>query len=556
MCIRNTLIFYAVTVLLWIFQTGHCQPVHPPDSSAIPPLPGAPVIFAGDTLFRVYGRLGPFGPAERALAITNRLERLARDPMHSNDTVTFVHGDFFSDLLIGDVQIATVMDSDIHGTGLTRNVLAETLASKIHYALRERAMETSLRSILLGVLFSTVTIIAFLVVLRLASQIFKRTRSAIDAKRSTETRCLRIHSYEILSAERIADLLIGLTKLARGAFTLVLVYFCLSLVLGFFPWTRGIAGMLLNYILSPLKVVLHSFISYLPKGIFVLVILVVTRYILKFIRRIFVEIGRGTVSFPGFYVEWAEPTYKIVRFLIFGFVVVVIFPYLPGSDSPAFKGVSIFLGVLFSLGSTSAVANIVAGTMITYMRPFKVGDRVKIADTEGDIIEKTLLVTRIRTIKNVLITIPNSMVMSSHIINYSSSADQDGLILHTSVTIGYDAPWKQVHELLIAAAKSTTGILETPTPFVLQTSLDDFYVSYQLNAYTDQPNRMAAIYSELHQNIQDKFNEAGVEIMSPHYSALRDGNVMAVPTDSLPKDYQAPGFRISPWQNRSNKPGV
>ena len=191
----------------------------------------------------------------------------------------------------------------------------------------------------------------------------------------------------------------------------------------------------------------------------------------------------------------------------------------------------------------------VAGVVLTYMRPFRIGDRVKIADTMGDIMEKTLLVTRVRTIKNVDVSIPNAMVLGSHIINFSSSAKERGLILHTTVTIGYDVPWKKVHELLVSAAKTSENILETPAPFILQTSLDDSYVSYELNAYTDRPDKMAVTYSELHQNIQEKFNEAGVEIMSPHYSAVRDGNHTAIPDEYLPKGYKPKTFRIFPFGN-------
>jgi small-conductance mechanosensitive channel len=237
-----------------------------------------------------------------------------------------------------------------------------------------------------------------------------------------------------------------------------------------------------------------------------------------------------------------------VRFLILAFTAVVVFPYLPGSHSPAFQGISIFLGLLFSLGSTSAIANVVAGSVLTYTRAFQLGDRVQIGETIGDVVEKSLLVTRIRTIKNVDISIPNAMVLGSHIINFSSAAEGAGLILHTSVTIGYDAPWRTVHKLLVDAALGCDHILKTPEPFVLQTSLNDFYVSYEINAYTDKPEAMASTYSAMHQNIQDKFYEAGVEIMSPHYSSLRDGNKAAIPQSYLAKNYAAPPFRVASWE--------
>jgi small-conductance mechanosensitive channel len=285
-------------------------------------------------------------------------------------------------------------------------------------------------------------------------------------------------------------------------------------------------------------------LSYLPNIFYILVIVVLIRLVIKIAHFFFSEIEKQTITIPGFYPEWATPTFKIVRFLMIAFGLVVAFPYLPGSESPAFKGVTIFLGVLFSLGSTSVVANVVTGVILTYTRAFQLGDRVKIADTIGDVVEKTLVVTRIRTIKNVDITIPNTMVLGSHITNFSSSAQSYGLILHTNVTIGYDAPWRKVHELLISAANATDNILEKPAPFVLQTSLDDFYVTYELNAFTEKPSVMAKTYSELHQNVQDKFNEAGVEIMSPHYSQIRDGNWIAIPEQYVPQDYVPRGLRI------------
>jgi small-conductance mechanosensitive channel len=247
------------------------------------------------------------------------------------------------------------------------------------------------------------------------------------------------------------------------------------------------------------------------------IIVLITVYVLKLTRLFFNEIEKGTLTLKGFYPEWAQPSYRISRLLVIAFAAVVAFPYIPGSESPAFKGISIFLGVLFSLGSTSFIANILAGYALTYRRVFKIGDRVKISDFIGDVVETKLQVTHLRTIKNEEIIVPNSMIVNSHVINYSSLAREKGLILHTSVTIGYDAPWRQVHAMLLMAAEKTPGLLREPPPFVLQKSLDDFYVNYELNVYTDNPLEMARLYSELHQNIQDAFNEYGVQIMSPSY---------------------------------------
>ena len=277
----------------------------------------------------------------------------------------------------------------------------------------------------------------------------------------------------------------------------------------------------------------------------IIIIFLVFKYIIKGLHYLKAEIEVGNLKINGFYPDWANSTFQIMKILVYAFMFIVIFPYLPGSDSTVFKGVSVFLGVLFSFGSAGSLSNIIAGLVITYMRLFKIGDRVKIGDVVGDIIEKTLLVTRVRTIKNEIISIPNSSIMNSHTLNYSSDAPDNGLILHSTVTIGYDVSWKEMHQYLIDAALRTNLIEKKPLPFVLQTSLDDFYVSYQINAYTKAPNKQALIYSELHQNIQDICNENGIEIMSPHFRGVRDGNNVNIPKQYKPSDYKAPHFNVN-----------
>ena len=331
----------------------------------------------------------------------------------------------------------------------------------------------------------------------------------------------------------------------RWVLILLIIYIALPILFGIFPWTQNFAETLFGYILNPLRKIIRGFLDYLPNLITIIVILVVFRYVLKGIYFLRTEIALGKLKISGFYPDWANPTYQIIRVLIFAFMIVVIFPYLPGSESPIFKGVSVFLGFLFTFGSAGSLSNIIAGILLTYMRAFKINDRVKLGDVTGDVVAKTLLATRIRTIKNEIISIPNSTVMNSQTTNYSSDAPDKGLIIYTTVTIGYDVPWRLMHEVLIEAALRTELILKEPQPFVLQTSLDDFYVSYQINSYIREANKQAVIYSNLHQNIQDVCNEKGVEILSPHYRAARDGNMTTIPSDYLPKDYKTPSFNVS-----------
>jgi small-conductance mechanosensitive channel len=319
----------------------------------------------------------------------------------------------------------------------------------------------------------------------------------------------------------------------------------LTYVLGLFPWTRAVSAHLLNYVLAPLRAAGSAFVGYLPNLMFVLVIAGLIYLAIRLIGSLFNQIQLGRIVFANFPPEWADPTNKIVRVLLIAFGIVVAFPYLPASNSPAFTGVSVFIGVLFSLASSSALSNMIAGVVLTYTGAFRLGDRVKVGDAFGDIIETSLLATRVRTIKNEDVTIPNSIVLTQSTINYSRNARTLGLILHTSVTIGYDAPWRKVHDLLTDAALATPGILQQPRPFVWQTALNDFYVTYEVNAYTDTPRDMVDIYAALHARIQDSFYAAGVEIMSPHYTSLRDGNAVAIPEASRPPGYLAPAFRVA-----------
>jgi small-conductance mechanosensitive channel len=396
------------------------------------------------------------------------------------------------------------------------------------------------------VLLAVIATGSMFVFVMIAHRLLKRVDARLESWRGTRIPPLKVQTFEVVSADQLTDLLKWLVRKSRIVVWIVALYIFIPLILSFFPQTRGLVSEYLDYLIAPIYRLFWGMVAFIPNLIFIAVVVVGVRYFLKILKVVFGEIKKGRIAFSGFHQDWAEPTFKLLRVLIVILAIVLISPYMPGFGSPAFQGISIFFGVLLSLGSTAAIANIVAGVAITYMRPFNIGDRVKIADTMGDVVEKTLLITRVRTIKNVEVTIPNSMVLGSHMINLSALAQKPGLILHTAVTIGYDAPWRNVHDLLINAARTTRDLLADPAPFVLQTSLNDFAVSYELNAYTANVKDLLAILSELHENIQDRFNEAGVEIMSPTYSALRDGNQVTIPEDYLPKTAPVKGFRILP----------
>jgi small-conductance mechanosensitive channel len=297
----------------------------------------------------------------------------------------------------------------------------------------------------------------------------------------------------------------------------VLVYLWLQFVLGSFPVTRPLAARLLNLVLEPLSRLGSGLLAQLPDLAFLLVLFLITRWLLGLTRLFFDAVAKGQVALSGFEPEWALPTYRIVRMAVIVFALVVAYPYIPGSRSAAFQGISIFLGVMFSIGSSSFIANSIAGYSMTYRRAFRLGDRIQVGEIFGDVTEIRLQVTHLRSLKNEEIVVPNSTLLSSNVVNYSALARTRGLILHTTVGIGYETPWRQVEAMLLMAAERTPGLRREPAPFVLQKSLGDFCVVYEINVYCDAPAEMAALYTRLHQNILDVFNEYGVQIMTPAY---------------------------------------
>jgi len=405
-----------------------------------------------------------------------------------------------------------------------------------------------------AVIAAVVITIVVYVVFRIWRRLIRRFETKLEAARETTLKPLRFQNMDLLSADDLASLFRSALRLVYWLGIAILALFNINVVFGLFPATRGVVVALVEILINTLTAMGQTFVAYLPKLAVILLTAAIAYYAVRIARLFFRGLATRRITISGFYPEWAMPTFGLVRLLIITVAFVMILPNLPAAHSPAFRGVSIFVAVLVSLGSTAAVANMISGVVLTYTRAFKIGDRVRIADTVGNIEEKTLFVTRVTTPKNVEIAIPNTMVLANHVINYSSRARRDpGLILHTAVTIGYDVSRERVEELLIEAALVTEQLETEPPPFVLMTSLDDFYISYEINAYTKRARLMSATYSELHSHIVDRFNDAGIEIMSPHYSAIRDGNPLTLPEDHLPKNYEPAPFRFRPFEGMLGK---
>lgn len=518
----------------------------PPDNpeAMAPAAAPAPVHFRDRDLFQISQPLGRLLPRQRAAAIEARLLAIAGGPATALDAMHVTESDGLSELYAGDTLIRAVTDQDAQATGLTRQQLAAEQLLIVRQALQVEFRDRSIAHVLRGLALAAGATVLLLVSLwglrRMQRWIHGRINRAAQNWhwRSGLARLKLLSPAGLARSSRsvstLATLLIGV--LLAGAY--------LEFVLSLFPWTRGIAAQMTDAVGRAVVHVFAEVFGYVPELLNIIVIVLVARLLLKVLKGLFEQVQTGNLTLSGFYADWAAPTYAIVRFFVIAVATVMVFPYLPGSGSAGFKGVATFLGLALSFGGAPAIGNVISGTIITYMRPFAVGDRVKIADAVGDVVAKNLLVVRLRTIKNVEISIPNALVLANHIVNFSARAESDGLILHTCVSIGYAVPWKTVHELLIRAARRVEGVLAEPAPFVLQTALNDFYVSYEINAYTREANEQATLYARLHEEIQDSFAQAGVEILSPHYSAIRDGNALGLPEEHLPKDYRAPGFGV------------
>ncbi|MDD6210335.1 MAG: mechanosensitive ion channel family protein [Bacteroidales bacterium] len=497
---------------------------------------GAPLIIDHDTILVLYAPMGGVLPEERVEDMRHKLRQISKLWKVEPDSIYLFDAERETDIMYKKQLIMRVSDEDALWMNVSREELASAYRADLVKGLTYLIKENSIMEIIKQIFFSLLIICGQVLFIIGINVLYRRAVKYIGWLKENKLHPISIKGYEFFNVDRQARLLQLGAHGIRLIIDLIMLMITLPFIFYIFPPTKTWATTIYNYILIPVKMIGKSIIDYLPNLFTIVVIIVVMHYLLKGLRFITNEIEAGRLKINGFYQDWAQPTFNLVRFLLYIFTVAIIYPYLPGSDSNIFKGLSVFVGLIVSLGSTSIIANIGAGFVITYMRPFKIGDRIKLNETVGFIVEKSPLVTRIKTPKNEIVTVPNSFILTSVTTNYSTSAEDKGLIIHSTVSIGYDVPWRQVHELLIDAAKSTPGVLDDPKPFVLQTELSDYYPVYQVNAYIKDVRNLLSIYSILHENIQDKFNEAGVEIMSPHYRAERDGNTTTIPEMYWKKD--------------------
>jgi len=507
---------------------------------------GYPVVLGDKPIFRIrQGIPGLVSAEERARVVTQRLAEIANSPEVSINAIRVERRGSEAVVEAGDITLFTVRESDGQAAGETPNDLAEQIAQSVKSNLTQYRRDRSVESLLRAILFSVLSTIALLVGLRVILLTTSKLARRIDRARVADQLDFNVQGYQVLGSPVVSYLLARLLRLISFCLIGLCLYLYFPFVLSLFPTTRRFGNRIFQTVGNLLGQLLVNFANYLPNLITLTIIGVIAYFAIGFAKLVIFELGRDD-AYSWFYPEWIRPTIRLANLFIVAVACVIAAPYLPGFGSPAFQGISIFLGALFTLGSTAAIANTISGIILVYTRAFRVGDVIQIGEQIGEVLEKSLFVTRILTFQNEVVTIPNSNLLNSEVKNFSSIAYErrDFLRLHTTVTLGYDVPWRKVYDVLIEAAKATEHVLLEPAPFVLQTSLNDYNVAYELNAFTKSPEIMPKIYSQLHENIQDYCNQASIEILSPAFTALREGNHSTIPAEYLPTDYTPPIFQV------------
>jgi small-conductance mechanosensitive channel len=482
------------------------------------PAETAPVTLDGFELFRIRGTSAR-PAAERARLIANQIRKAAADPAVDPDALTILESETSTDVMAGNRVLIQVVDADAAVEGLRRAIIAAVFHERIAKAIRDYRHDREPTTLRANAIYTVLTLIALVLGLLVLHAVRRALDRLISRRFRTQIETVEKRSFDLLDADQIVAITHRLARALVWVTAATMIVFWATTVLSLFPWTRPVGNRALALLLAPLATMGQAILGYLPDLAFLAVLFVVVRWLLGLVRVFFDSLRVERIRLRSFDPEWAVPTLRIVRLGIIVLAVVVAYPYIPGSGSEAFRGVSILLGVLVSIGSSSVVSNMIAGYSLIYRRTFKIGDRVKIGDVVGDVIDMRLQVTHLRSPKKEEIVVPNSHILGSNVVNYTTYARRGGVLLHTTLGIGYEVPWRQVEAMLCLAAERTEGLLKQPAPFVLIRALNSFDVTYELNVLCGEAQAMARRYAELHRNILDVFNENGVQIMTPAYES-------------------------------------
>ena len=422
---------------------------------------------------------------------------------------------------VGSLDLLALVPLDAAALGESLEDTARRAASTLQVALDESVELRTPRRMAVAVGWSLLATALLVLVLRLV----RRGHHALAAStaRMADRQIQKLPGGEVVRASRIPEHLRTVITVIAVGLSFFFVYVWLTIVLNRFPYSRPWGQALRGFLLERISSLGLGIVAAIPNLFSVLLIVIVTRFAAKLAGHLFDGVEAGRVEVPWLYPETAQTTRRLITALLWLFALAAAYPYFPASDTDAFKGISVFVGLMVSLGSSGIINQVMSGLTITYSRALRKGDFVRIGDVEGTVTHLGLLSTKVKTPRREEMTIPNAFVSSNITTNYSRLHESEGVFVPTAVTIGYDVPWRQVHALLLLAAERTSGIRRQPPPAVRQSGLRDFYVEYTLLVSLDDPAMRPPVLDSLHANIQDAFNEFGVQIMSPNYEADPEG---------------------------------
>lgn len=485
--------------------------------------PGVPLVIDTDTLMHIYVSLGGEDAVHRVSEIQRKVMQIGKSLSLTTDSMHIFESEFTADIMCGEQVVMRVSDLDGLWSGLTRHELAEQTMRVLALEIDKLHAEYGLKAKLQGVAWAVLLIVIQVLLFVLTARFIRHLRRQIVRGLNGKIRPLVIKGYELLNVHQAKRILLILTRMLQVLLVVVQLFISLPLLFSIFPETEKFTWNMINYVWLPMRDMVMAIINYFPNLVKIAVIIYFVNWMLKGIRYVTNEIEAGRLKIEGFYQDWAEPTYHIVRIFVVAFTLVVIWPWLPGSESGIFKGVSIFVAALFSLGSTTTIGNLISGIIITYMRPFLVGDFVRIGDREGVVVEKNAFITRLQDIKGNIVTVPNNSILSQQTVNYTAALRHgEGTIVHSDFTFTYVVPRQTIEEYLLEATGRCTLLLKDPAPFVLVTALEDFYTRYEINAYTKDTERLFEVYSEMHKHIIDVFREHKLNPTSSHFVSVKE----------------------------------
>ncbi len=523
-CLRLNMVRLPLVLALFVAGSGSVFGQEPGPGNHVDPdahfgqgeVQQASVVVDAETLFVVRGTTA-YPAEQRAGEIADRIVALADRPAFATASLRIEERAGYLDIMAEGQRVMSVYEADAQIERLGRQYLAAAYVTRIAAAIDQYRQAREPKRLTHNLLFAAASTLVLLGVAWFSRRLLARVRAALDRHFRPRVPDFRVSGFQVVEGGQLWRVILLLVTVMWVVAMLAALDAYLSFVLGLFPWTRGLGKGLFALVVQPLQTLALGLVGILPNLVFLTVLGLVIWWMLRLVRLFFAGVASGTVTLTEFYPEWAWPTYRLVRFFLLGLALIVAYPQIPGSDSLAFKGLSLLLGLLVSFGSSAFIGNLIAGYSVTYRRAFRVGDRVKIGEHVGDVEAIRMQATHLRTPKGEEVIVPNSLIVSTDVLNYSSRARDAGLVLHTTVGIGYEVPWRQVEAMLVEAAGRTVGLLREPAPFVLETNLGDFCVTYEINAHCSTPQLMPALYAGLHRNILDVFNEYGVQIMTPAY---------------------------------------